>query len=71
MAERHGFFAAERLAVTENRPPPSSTVIFRNLRDGVWDVILTQSDNVFNFRLNPSNPLGATFEPVAFFGTTR
>jgi ABC-type nitrate/sulfonate/bicarbonate transport system substrate-binding protein len=67
MAQRHGFFADEQLTVVENRTP-SSPVIFQKLRDGQWPVILTQIDNVFNYRLNPSNPLGATFEPVAFFG---
>ena len=68
MAQRHGFFADEKLTVVENRTP-SSPVIFQKLRDGEWPVILTQIDNVFNYRLNPSNPLGGTFEPVAFFGT--
>ncbi|MFL5578201.1 MAG: ABC transporter substrate-binding protein [Gemmatimonadaceae bacterium] len=68
MAQTHGFFADQNLTVVENQTPSSPT-IFRNLRDGQWDVILTQIDNVFNYRLNPSNPLGGTFEPVAFIGT--
>ena len=68
MAQTHGFFADEQLTVTEAQTP-SSTVIFQRLRDRQWDVILTQIDNVFNFRLNASNPLGGTFEPVAFLGT--
>lgn len=68
MAQTHGFFAAEQLTVTEAQTP-SSLVIFQRLRDQQWDVILTQIDNVFNYRLNASNPLGGTFEPVAFLGT--
>ena len=68
MAKVHGFFADENLSVVETQTTSSPT-IFRNLRDGAQDVILTQSDNVFNYRLNPSNPLGGTFEPVIFMGT--
>ena len=34
--------------------------------DGVWDIGLNVADNDFQFRLNPSNPLGMTFEPVIF-----
>jgi ABC-type nitrate/sulfonate/bicarbonate transport system substrate-binding protein len=68
MAQAKGFFAAENLSVVETQTTSSPT-IFRNLRDGAQDVILTQSDNVFNYRLNPSNPLGGTFSPVIFLGT--
>jgi ABC-type nitrate/sulfonate/bicarbonate transport system substrate-binding protein len=68
MAQIHGFFAAENLTVAETQTTSSPT-IFRNLRDGAQDVILTQSDNVFNYRLNPSNPLGGTFDAVVFMGT--
>jgi ABC-type nitrate/sulfonate/bicarbonate transport system substrate-binding protein len=68
MAQAHGFFADQNLSVVENQTPSSPT-IFRKLRDREWDVILTQSDNVFNYRLNPSNPLGGTFQPVVFLGT--
>lgn len=68
MAQKHGYFADANLTVTEEQTP-SSPVIFRKLRDGEWDVILTQIDNVFNYRYNQSNPLGGTFEPVAFLGT--
>src|SRR3954469_2375803 len=67
MAQAHGYFAAQHLTVVETQTTSSPT-IFRNLRDGAQDVILTQSDNVFNYRLNPSNPLGGTFEPVIFMG---
>jgi len=68
MAQKHGWFADANLTVTEEQTP-SSPVIFQKLRDGQWDVILTQIDNVFNYRYNQSNPLGGTFEPVAFLGT--
>lgn len=68
MGVKHGFFAAENI-VLDAVQTASSPQIFRNLRDGNHDVILTQIDNVFNFRYNESNPIGGTFEPVAFMGT--
>ncbi|HEX8848824.1 MAG TPA: ABC transporter substrate-binding protein [Gemmatimonadaceae bacterium] len=68
MGIRHGFFADENITVNAVQTA-SSPQIFRNLRDGVHDVILTQIDNVFNYRYNQSNPIGGTFEPVAFMGT--
>jgi len=68
LGQQHGFFAAENLTVVDSQTA-SSPVIFRKLRDKQWDVILTQIDNVFNYRYNPSNPLGGTFEPVAFMQT--
>ena len=68
MAETHGFFTDENLTVVDSQTP-SSPVIFRKLRDKKWDVILTQIDNVFNYRYNASNPLGGTFDPVIFAGT--
>ncbi|HET7449947.1 MAG TPA: ABC transporter substrate-binding protein [Gaiellaceae bacterium] len=68
MGKRHGFFADESLAVVDSQTS-SSPVIFRKLRDRQWDVILTQIDNVFNYRYNQSNPLGGTFAPVAFLQT--
>ena len=68
MAQLHGFFAEENLTVAETQTTSSPT-IFRNLRDGNQDIILTQSDNVFNYRLNQSNPLGGTFDAVIFMGT--
>ena len=68
-AQSKGFFAEEGLTVQEFQTP-SSPVIFRNLKHGEWDIILTQIDNVFNYRLNPSNPVGeGTFDAVAFMGT--
>ncbi|HEX2781868.1 MAG TPA: ABC transporter substrate-binding protein [Gemmatimonadaceae bacterium] len=68
MAQRHGFFAAESLTVLEFQTP-SSPVIFQRLRDGKWNLISTQIDNVFNYRFNASNPLGGTFDPTAIMGT--
>jgi len=68
-AQSKGFFAEEGLTVQEFQTP-SSPVIFKNLKTGQWDIILTQIDNVFNYRYNPSNPVGeGTFEAVAFMGT--
>ena len=65
IAQKHGFFADEDLTVNEIKTA-GSTLLFKNLRDGVWDIGLNVADNDFQFRLNPSNPLGATFEPVIF-----
>lgn len=67
VAQRQGFFAAENLVVREAQTPSSPT-IFRDLRDGRREIILTQIDNVFNYRLNASNPIGGTFDAVAFMG---
>jgi len=66
-AQTNGYFADEKLTVTEFQTP-SSPVIFTNLRSGTWPIILTQSDNVFNYRYNASNPIGATFSPVIIAG---
>lgn len=65
MAQAHGFFAEEKLTVDEVKTA-GSTLLFKNLRDGVWDIGLNVADNDFQFRFNPSNPLGTTFEPVIF-----
>jgi ABC-type nitrate/sulfonate/bicarbonate transport system substrate-binding protein len=65
MAQAHGFFADENLTVNEIKTA-GSTLLFKNIRDGVWDIGLNVADNDFQFRLNPSNPLGMTFEPVIF-----
>lgn len=67
VAQQQGYFAEQRLFVREYQTP-SSPAIFGALRDGQRDIILTQIDNVFNYRYNASNPLGGTFEPVAFMG---
>jgi ABC-type nitrate/sulfonate/bicarbonate transport system substrate-binding protein len=68
-AQSKGYFAEEGLTVQEFQTP-SSPVIFANLKHRQWDIILTQIDNVFNYRYNPSNPVGeGTFDAVAFFGT--
>lgn len=63
-----GFFADEGLAFDEWQTP-SSPAIFASLRDGDREIILTQADNVFNYRYNPHNPIGQTFDPVVFMGT--
>jgi ABC-type nitrate/sulfonate/bicarbonate transport system substrate-binding protein len=65
MAQKHGFFADEKLTVFEVKTT-GSTLLFQNLRDGVWDIGLNVADNDFQFRYNPSNPLGMTFDPVIF-----
>ena len=66
-AQTNGYFTDENLTVSEFQTP-SSPVIFTNLRAGTWQIILTQSDNVFNYRYNASNPIGATFDPVIIAG---
>jgi len=65
MAQTHGFFADEKLTVIEIKTA-GSTLLFKNLRDGVWDIGLNVADNDFQFRYNPGNPLGMTFDPVIF-----
>jgi ABC-type nitrate/sulfonate/bicarbonate transport system substrate-binding protein len=67
VAQRQGFFAAENLVVRELQTP-SSPAIFTALRDGHREIILTQIDNVFNYRFNAGNPIGGTFDAVAFMG---
>jgi ABC-type nitrate/sulfonate/bicarbonate transport system substrate-binding protein len=67
VAQQQGYFAAAGLVVREFQTPSSPT-IFRDLRDGNRHIILTQIDNVFNYRLNASNPIGGTFDAVAFMG---
>ena len=67
VAQREGFSAAENLVVREYQTP-SSPAIFTALRNGQREVILTQIDNVFNYRYNASNPIGGTFDAVAFMG---
>lgn len=65
MAQKHGFFDDEKLTVVEVKTA-GSTLLFKNLRDGVWDIGLNVADNDFQFRLNPSNPLHMTFPAVIF-----
>lgn len=65
IAQAHGFFADENLTVQEIKTA-GSTLLFKNLRDGIWDIGLNVADNDFQYRLNPSNPLGMVFEPVIF-----
>ena len=68
MGLKHGFFTAEGITL-DTAQTASSPAIFKALQTGGRDVILTQIDNVFNYRYNPSNPNGSVFEPVAFIGT--
>ena len=70
VAQKFGYFADENLVVKEF-VTPSSPAIFTALRDGQRQIILTQIDNVFNYRLNASNPIGGTFDAVAFMGQDR
>lgn len=65
MAQEHGFFADENLTVVEFKTA-GSTLLFQNLRDGVWDIGLNVADNNLQFRLNPGNPLHMTFPAVIF-----
>jgi ABC-type nitrate/sulfonate/bicarbonate transport system substrate-binding protein len=65
MAQKHGFFADENLTVIEVKTA-GSTLLFKNLRDGVWDIGLNVADNNLQFRLNPGNPLHMTFPAVIF-----
>ena len=64
MAQKHGFFANEKLTVIEVKTA-GSTLLYKNLRDGVWDIGLAVADGATQFRLNASNPLGKT-DPVIF-----
>jgi ABC-type nitrate/sulfonate/bicarbonate transport system substrate-binding protein len=63
MAQKHGFFSDEHLTVLESKTA-GSTLLFQNLRDGVWDIGLNVADNTLHFRLNPSNPLRTTVPAV-------
>lgn len=65
MAQAHGFFADENLTVNEIKTA-GSTMLFKNLRDGVWDIGLNVADNDLQYRLNPGNPLHMTFPVVIF-----
>jgi ABC-type nitrate/sulfonate/bicarbonate transport system substrate-binding protein len=67
MAQKHGFFSAEKLSVIEAQTA-GSTLLFKNLRDGVWDIGLNVADNSLHFRLNRSNPLGVTLPAVIIAG---
>jgi ABC-type nitrate/sulfonate/bicarbonate transport system substrate-binding protein len=65
MAQQHGFFADENLTVQEFKTA-GSTLLFKNLRDGIWDIGLNVADNDLQFRLNTDNPLHMTFPAVIF-----
>lgn len=66
-ANSHGFYADAGLTV-QYQQVGSSTQQFQALRDDQYDVVLTSPDNVANYRLNASNPLGATIDAQAFLG---
>jgi ABC-type nitrate/sulfonate/bicarbonate transport system substrate-binding protein len=66
-AQSKGFFARENLTVSFLQVQ-SSTQQFTFLRDGQYDIVQTALDNVVNYRLNNSNPLGPRFDAQMFMG---
>lgn len=66
-ASAKGFYAKYNLDV-QYLQVTSSTQQFQYLRDDQYDVIQTSPDNVANYRLNTSNPLGATIDQQMFVG---
>jgi ABC-type nitrate/sulfonate/bicarbonate transport system substrate-binding protein len=66
-AEAKGFFARENLTVSFLQVQ-SSTQQFTSLRDGQYDIVQTAADNVANYRLNDSNPIGARLDVQIFMG---
>ena len=66
-AQARGFYAQQNLTV-DYQQVTSSTQQFQSLRDDLYDVIQTAPDNVANYRLNSSNPLGATIDVQGFMG---
>lgn len=67
-AQSKGFYARENLTVSYLQVQ-SSTQQFTFLRDGQYDIINTAADNVVNYRLNDSNPIGARLDVQSFTGT--
>ncbi|HYY97516.1 MAG TPA: ABC transporter substrate-binding protein [Pyrinomonadaceae bacterium] len=67
-AQLKGFLAEENLTVSYLQVQ-SSTQQFTSLRDGQYDIINTAIDNVVNYRLNDSNPIGARLDVQSFMGT--
>lgn len=65
-----GPYADHGVAVTED-PVPSSTEQFRRVADGTYDLVLTSPDNVLNYRVNPSNPLGRLVDVRILAGVDR
>jgi ABC-type nitrate/sulfonate/bicarbonate transport system substrate-binding protein len=57
-AQSKGFLERENLTVSYLQVQ-SSTQQFTFLRDGQYDIVNTAIDNVINYRLNDSNPIGA------------
>ncbi len=70
-AQTKGFYAAENLTVIEEQVT-SSTQAYQALNVGSsaggYDILLNSPDNVINYRLNASNPLGTPLDVKAFFG---
>jgi len=66
-ADAKGFNAKYNLTV-QYLQVTSSTQQFQALRDGEYDMVQTSPDNVANYRLNASNPLGATIDQQMFVG---
>ena len=66
-AQSRGFFARENLSVSFLQVQ-SSTQQFQFLLDGRYDMVQTAADNVVNYRLNDSNPLGVRFDVQMFMG---
>lgn len=62
-----GCYARHGLTVQEHQVA-SSTQQFQALRDGAYDVVLTSSDNVVNYRLNAGNPAGGRIDVQIFMG---
>jgi ABC-type nitrate/sulfonate/bicarbonate transport system substrate-binding protein len=60
-ARAGGHFAAHGLDVAEE-PVTSSRAQFEALLAGTYDLVLTSPDNVLAYRLDASNPLGATHD---------
>jgi ABC-type nitrate/sulfonate/bicarbonate transport system substrate-binding protein len=67
-AQSKGFLVRENLTVSYLQVQ-SSTQQFTSLRDGQYDIINTAIDNVVNYRLNNSNPIGARLDVQSFMGT--
>ena len=67
VAQAKGFFARENLSVSFLQVQ-SSTQQFQFLRDGQYDIVQTAADNVVNYRINDSNPVGARLDVQMFMG---
>ncbi len=66
-AEAYGFFAEQNLTVNYQQVT-SSTQQFQYLRDGLYDMIHSATDNWPNYRLNPNNAAGGTLNIQGVMG---